>query len=61
MSLVSRTRDVYGEGRKVVWPSFGASLRRLLAIVVAFLVLGGFALLTRYVAVWVRDLIAAAM
>jgi preprotein translocase subunit SecE len=61
MNFVSRTRDFYAEGRRVVWPAFGASLHRMLAIVAAFLVLGGTALLTRFAAVWVRDLIAAAL
>jgi hypothetical protein len=61
MNLVSRTKDIYAEGRHVVWPAFVASLRRMLATVAVFLVLGGFALLTRFVAVWVRDLIAAAL
>ena len=61
VNFMSFGREIYGELRRSYWPSLGASLRRMAAIVVVFLVLGGFALLTRYVAIWVRDLVASAV
>jgi preprotein translocase subunit SecE len=59
VSFASGAKDAYAEGRRIVWPSFSASVHRMLAIVAVFLVLGAFALATRFAAIWVRDLVAA--
>ena len=59
MNLASAARDTYAEARRLFWPALRPSVRRMLAIVAVFLVLGGSALVIRLIAIGARDLIAS--
>jgi hypothetical protein len=61
MGLGTYAMDLWAELREAEWPSLASSARRMACIVVVFLVLGGFALLTRYVTVEVRELVVSVL